>query len=167
MTISLPNGMIDKYNEACDFFINSDVIGRSCTLVYPPKRTPCINCIVKAVGTTTTNTYRHGGPAPFNFGSCPLCGGNGYKETEITGTIRLRIYWNRAEWLKIAGSINIDDAEIMVIGFMSDLPNFRKAIEILLAKDQKEAEYRTTLAGKPNPWGFGRNRYFIAYLKGA
>jgi len=167
MTISIPDGMMDKYYEACDFFIDNDYIGRACTIVYPPKRVPCDNCIVKPVGTTTTNVYRTGGPAPFPFGNCPLCGGNGYSETEITDTIRMRIYWNRSEWMRIGGNIQVEDAEAMAIGYMTDLPKLQRAIEIILIKGTNYAEYRTTLAGKPTPWGFGRNRYFVAVFKAA
>jgi hypothetical protein len=166
MTITIPDGFWDKYTEACDFFIDNDHIGRACTLVYPPKREDCINC-VKPVGSISTNIYRHGGPMPFNFGGCPLCGGNGYKEVEVTDSIRLRIYWSRADWIRIASSVVAEDAEVMIIGYMSDLPNLRKAAHIILAKDNSEAEYRATVTGKPVPWGFGRNRYFVAYLKGA
>lgn len=166
MTLSIPNSFWDKYNEACDFFIDDDHIGRSCTIVYPPKRTSCTNC-VKPVGTTSTSVYRHGGPMPFSFGSCPLCGGNGYQEEESTDTIRLRIYWNRADWIRIAGSIVVDDAEIMIIGYISDVYKLIRASNILLAKDNNENKYRTIIVGKPSPWGFGKNRYFVAYLKGA
>lgn len=165
MTISIPDSFWDRYKEACDFFIDDDHIGRACTLVYPPKRESCANCI-KPVGMSTTNTYRDGGPMPFTFGGCPLCGGDGYKETEVTESIRLRIYWSRADWIRIAGSIVAEDAEVMIIGYMSDLPKVRKAIHIKLADDNNEADYRAAVVGKPMPWGFGRNRYFVAYLKG-
>lgn len=167
MAISIPEALWTKYQEAADWFIDDDHIGRNCTIVYPPKRTACSNCTVKMVGTTTINIYKHGGPQPFNFGSCGLCGGSGYHETEVTGTMRLRIYWNRADWIRIANDINIPDAQVFVIGYMSDLPKFRRATEILLAKDQNEAEYRAVLVGQPYPWGFGRNRYFGAFLKAA
>ncbi len=167
MTINLPHGALDKYHEACDFFINDDIIGRACSVVYPPKKEICVNCTSKPVGATSTNIYRHGGPMPFKFGNCPLCGGNGYKEIETLETIRLRIYWERADWIKVGGSINVPDAEIMVIGFMSDLPKLLRSTEVRLAKDQNEAVYRATLVGKPTPHGFGRNRYFMAFLKGA
>jgi hypothetical protein len=96
-----------------------------------------------------------------------MCGGNGYKEVEITDTIRLRIYWEKSAWIRIGESTIMADAEAMVIGYMSDVPKLRRAVEIILAKDQKEAEYRTVLLGKPYPHGFGRSRYFMAYLKGA
>lgn len=167
MALNVPSGLWDKYKEAADFFIDNNNIGRSCTVVYPPKRTTCSNCTTSMIGSTSRNVYKNGGPAPFSFGSCPLCGGNGYKETESTDTIRLRIYWNRKDWIRITDNIGVGDADIMVIGYMSDLPKIKKSIEIILVSDNNESEYRATLSGKPSPWGFGRNRYFIAYLKGA
>ena len=167
MAITVPDSLFDKYREAADFFIDNDNIGRDCTVVYPPKRTSCVNCIVKPIGANTTNVYRHGGPMPFSFGNCPLCGGNGYKEVEYTTTVRLRVYWSRQDWLRIASSLVVEDADVMIIGYMADLPKVNRAIELRLADGNNEAEYRATLTGKPMPWGFGRNRYFIAFMKGA
>jgi hypothetical protein len=166
MTITLPTGLLDKYFEVCDFFIDNDMIGRNCLLIYPPKRTPCVNC-VKPVGTSTTSVYRHGGPQPYSFGNCPLCGGAAFKEVEVTGTMRMRIYWDKSAWLKIGESTLIADAIVMCIFYMSDVPKLRRAVEVLLAKDQAEAEYRVTLLGKPYPHGFSRGRYALAYFKGA
>ena len=167
MTISLPDSMWDKYYEACDFFLTDNHLSRECTIIYPPKRTPCNNCTVKPVGASSTNVYRNGGPAPFSFGACPLCGGDGYSETEVTDTVRLRIYWNRSEWIKIGGNINIDDAEAMIIGFSSDLPKIMKATQILLVKDSTTTIHPAILLGKPTPWGFGKNRYFMVFVKAA
>lgn len=166
MTLNIPNGLWDKYNEACEFFLESDYTSRECTIVYPPKRESCVNC-VKPVGMSSTNVYRHGGPAPFNFGDCPLCGGNGYKENETTDTVRLRIYWSRQDWIRIAGSIVSPDAEAMIIGYMSDLNKIRQASHIILAEDNNEEIYRAIITGQPKPWGFGKNRYFVAFVKGA
>ena len=166
MTINIPSGLWDKYHEACEFFLDDDHIGRVCTVVYPPKRVECINC-TKPVGTNSTSVYRHGGPMPFNFGSCPLCGGNGYKEIETTDSIRLRIYWSRTDWIRIATNLVGEDADAMIIGYMSDLSKVRKASNLLLAKDNNEASYRCSVVGKPTPWGFGRNKYFQAFIQGA
>jgi len=166
MAINIPNSLWDKYDEACDFFIDNDHIGRECTVVYPPKKTACANC-VNMVGMSSNNAYRHGGPMPFSFGNCPLCGGGGYKEEETTETVRLRVYWNRADWVKVAGSIVIEDADVMIIGYMTDVIKVKRASNIILVDDNNEAEYRATIAGKPTPWGLGRNRYFVAFLKGA
>ena len=167
MTISIPNSTWEKYYEACDFFLTDNHISRECTIVYPPKRIPCDNCIVKPVGAATTNVYRNGGPAPFSFGSCPLCGGDGYSETEVTDTVRLRIYWNRSEWIKIASNINVDDAEAMIIGFAADLPKIMRAAQILLVKDSQTTTHPVVLLGKPTPWGFGKDRYFMVLVKAA
>lgn len=166
MTLSLNDGIFDKYNEACDYLLDSNFTGRSCTIVYPPKKVECENCIPKPLGADSNSVYKHGGPMPFSFGNCPMCGGKGFKEIENFDTIRLRIYWTRKEWLKIANSIAVDNADVMVIGYISDLPKIQQSIEIKLAKDQSEAEYKCNLAGKPTPWGFGKNRYFAALLKG-
>jgi hypothetical protein len=137
MAITVPSGFWDKYYEACDFFLDDVHIGNVCTLVYPPRRTSCDNCVTNTIGSTSANSYRHGGPAPFNFGNCPLCGGNGYHEEEITGSITLRVYWEQKNWIKVSG-ISFPDAEVQVIGYLADLPNLLKA-----------------------------NRYFIAFLKSA
>ena len=167
MTLSIPDGLFDKYREAADWFIDNDNIGRNCLIIYPPKRTSCDNCITKMIGSTTTSVYRHGGPAPFSFGDCPMCGGNGYSEEESTDTIRLRVYWNRKDWVRITDGIGVDDADVMAIGYMSDISKVKRSIEIKLVSDNNEAEYRATVTGQPTPWGFGRNRYFVVFLKGA
>lgn len=166
MTVVIPDSVWDKYNEACDFFLDNDHIGKSCTIVYPPKKTPCNNCITP-VGASNTNIYRDGGPAPFNFGSCPVCGGSGYKETESIESIRLRIYWNRKDWIRIAGSIVSDDADVMIIGYMTDIIKVKRASNLILANENNEAQYRASIVGQPTPWGFGRKRYFLAFLTGA
>jgi hypothetical protein len=164
--LSIPSGVFNQYYEAVDWLINNNYTGHSCTLVYPPKKTVCENCTVNIIGGSSTNTYKHGGPAPFSFGNCPLCGGNGYHEEEVTGTLRVRIYWEKQAWKKYA-SVNIDDAEAMIIGYLSDLPNLIKANEIILINKQEYANIRMVLTGQPFPHGFGKDRYFIAFLKSA
>jgi hypothetical protein len=122
---------------------------------------------VRPVGAGSTNTYRNGGPAPFTFGLCPLCGGNGYRETEVSDNIQLRIYWNKADWIKIGTTINIADASAMIIGFMADVPKLLNATEIILVREQNELNCRSVLLGPPYPHGFGRDTYFMAYVKSA
>ena len=163
MTITIPSAFFNKYIEACDFFIDNDNIGKQCTLVYPSRKIACDNCVTNNIGGSSTNSYRHGGPAPFNFGRCPLCGGNGYHEEEITDTIRLRIYWEHRDWIKVS-SVSFPDADVQIIGYLSDLPKLRRANEIILL-NPKYGSWRTVLAGEPFPHGFGKNRYFMGFLK--
>jgi hypothetical protein len=79
----------------------------------------------------------------------------------------MRIYWEKSAWVKVGESTLIDSAEVMTIFHMEDVPKLRRAVEVLLAKDQTEAEYRVTLLGKPYPHGFGRSKFALAYFKGA
>ena len=164
MTISVPDTLWEKYYEACDFFIDNNYIGKACTLVYPPIKTSCAHCSTTHVGGTSTNVYVHGGPAPFSYSDCPMCGGNGYREEESTDTIRLRIYWERRNWIKVS-EIHVPDAEVQIIGYMSDLKKLRQADSIRLINDVQQATWNMMLACEPFPWGFGKNRYFVAFLK--
>ena len=167
MTISIPSEMWERYYEAADFFIDDDHIGRLCTIIYPPTKESCVNCTFNNIGGTSTNVYLHGGPAPFNFGKCPMCGGNGYRESENTDTIRLRIYWRRKDWMKIADNLVYPDADAQIIGYMADVKKLKRAIAIKLVSESQHGEWKMVLAGDIFPHGFGRNRYFMAFLKRA
>lgn len=164
MALTIPDNLFDYYNEACDALLNSSKIAKSCTLIYPPRRIECDNCVLNTIGGVSTNAYRHGGPAPFNFGKCPLCGGNGYHEEEITENINLRIYWEQRDWIKVS-EIAFPSAEVQVIGFASDLQKLRRANEILVNRESTHGVWRMVLAGQPFMHGFGKDRYFIAFLK--
>lgn len=163
MTFSIPNELFDKYREVCDYLIDHNNFGKACTIYYPPLKEECSNCETGLDGSTSTNVYRRGGPAPFGFGSCPLCGGNGYRETESTDSIRLRLYWSKKDWSKFG--VKIPDADVMCIGYLSDLPKFKRANSISLISEQKHEDFRFVTACEPFPHGFGHNRYFICFLK--
>lgn len=160
---TIPSGFFDRYYEMCDLFINDNHIGKQCTLYFPPVKSECNNCVVNHFGGISTNVYRNGGPAPFQ-GSCPVCGGNGYREEEVSASIRLRIYHEKKDWIKVS-NILIPDAEVMVIGYATDLPNVRRANEIRLISEQAGVDQRYQLAAEPFLHGFGHNRYFMAFLR--
>jgi hypothetical protein len=160
--ITLPADFWIPYFEACDFFLDDRMIGKLCTLLYPPVKTECVNCTTTSFGGISTNVYKHGGPAPF-YGTCPVCGGNGFSEVESTDTIPLRIYWQKKNWIKF-NNIVAPDAEVQVIGYTSDLTKLLRANEIMLISDQTFIEQRYQLEGEPFLHGFGKGRYFIAFL---
>lgn len=159
MAINIPQSVFDKYNEACDMFLTNDNFSRVCTLYYPPLKEECATCQAN-----NTNVFAHGGTAPFSFNSCSYCGGNGYKETEVTDTVRLRIYFQKKDWIKVA-QLAIPDAEAQIIGFMSDLPKVKNANKIKLVSEENALNLFFQLASEPLPHGFGKTRYFIAYVK--
>ena len=79
MALEIPNSVFDKLNEAILLF------NKTCTLVYPEKQERCSNCFNNSIGGRSVNSYRSGGPIPFNRGTpCPLCGGKGVKLVETT-----------------------------------------------------------------------------------
>lgn len=161
--ISIPNTLWDKYYEAADLFITE--FGSDCTIYYPPLKTECINCTISFFGGISKNVYKHGGPAPFQFGTCPMCGGNGFAESETIDSIRLRIYWNKKDWIRTAEIIASPDAEVQVIGYLTELKKIRRANYIKLVSNQNELENKYVLDGEPFFWGLKKNRYFVAYLK--
>ena len=164
--VQINQRIFDKYKEFADDFIN-DNFGVNCKLIYPPKETECVNCVFDSIGRKSSNRYKHGGPQPFNFGNCPTCSGKGFREDEATENIKLRVYYEKKSWVKIAGgTFNADDSDAQVIGFIHDMPKFDMANEIELDSDLKD--YKTlsyTKAGDSFPHGFKHDRYFISHLR--
>jgi hypothetical protein len=164
MTISIPSIVFDTYNKIVDYLLDNDNFSRVCTIYYPPIKEPCTNC-PKLAG-TSTNVWQGGEPAPFSFNSCQYCGGKGFREKEVTETIRLRIYWQKRDWVKI-GNIAVPNATCQVIGYTTDLPKLMTCKFINLISEEHAVEKDYKLAAKPFLHGFGKSRYFIAYLEDA
>lgn len=161
----IPQGLFDIYNEFADDFI-IDNFGVNCVLSYPAKKTACPNCDGNTmVGGRASNFQPHGGPAPFNNRqNCSVCGGQGFYSVPNTETIKLRCYFNKKEWAKL-GVVNIPDNSVVVIGFMSDLPKFKMANEIVVCADvQAINTWAYIKSGEPIPHGFKKNRYFMGIL---
>ncbi len=177
MTISIPQAVFDKYNEVMDYFLTDNNFSRLCKVYYPPLREPCANCNINHLGGSSSNVYQHGGPAPFSNLGCGYCGGNGYRETEVTDTLRLRIYWSKKDWITNSatlggGRFSLSDDSIVIggslaqcIGSIDDLPKILRAKEIQLLNEQKELDQRFVLASEPFLHGFGKTRYFVVYIK--
>lgn len=162
----IPDDLFDAYYEAVDEFITNDFIGKPCKVFYPPERLACDNCKVVKLASGSSNQYKTGGPIPFTHGVCPYCGGIGYKETYVSDDIRLRIYWSKRDWSKLALNVQIPEAEVMTIGFLTDITKCIRCQYIQLVSDQTAlAKYNFVLAGEPFPHGFGKDRYFVAYWK--
>lgn len=160
----IPSGIFNTYYNVVDELIDNNFIGKSCTIYYPPVSVSCDNCTTAHFGGISKNVYRSGGPAPFNRGSCPLCGGNGTKESETTATLRLRIYWSKKDWVK-QGNIQVPEADVMIMGYSTDLSKILNMNYIKLINEQTLLDGNYTLEGTPFYHGFGHNRYFVAYLK--
>ena len=141
------------------------VFGVNCTLVYPSEQQLCTNCTVSGIGGISNSVYRHGGPAPFNIGYCPLCNGQGSKPVEVEGTVKLRVYWTEKDWKKVGySSIQVPDGSVMTLGYLSDMPELLKTNELIVNSAQSGyANWRYRLSGEPFAHGFGKNRYCAAF----
>ena len=53
---------------------------------------------------------------------------------EKTEDIKIKVYWNRRDWVKVGGNIVTPDNGIQTIFFATDLPKFQKAKEYLQPK---------------------------------
>jgi hypothetical protein len=168
MTINIPSELKGFYKEAVDALMLSELTSEECEIVYPPKHTQCDNCLPGPMG-SGGNVYRNGGPRPFAFGLCPYCQGRGFKEEESTETIRLRVHFvtdrSKQELYAKINSINIEVYDAQIIGYMDDLPKIKRASRILLV-NQNAGHKRISckVIGEPNPWGFGKDLYFSAYV---
>jgi len=169
MTVSLPSGIFDIYHDVMNnVFLSHDGFSSICTVFYPPVREACVNCNTNHFGGQSSNVYQHGGPAPFNNIACVACGGNGYREREVTDTLRLRIYWSKKDWItnvNMVDNIVIPEADAQIIGKISDMPKILQAQNIKPVSQNKSIDQRYVLQGEPFLHGFGKSHYFVAYIK--
>lgn len=165
--VDIPQSVFDIYNDTVDDMINQN-FGINCKIIYPPTRVQCNNCVFDSIGRKSANRYAHGGPAPFNFGVCPTCGGAGYREQESEDTIKMRVYYTPKEFIKIANLVNIPDGAVMVIGFLTDSLKIKNSYRIIINSDLEGlASGVYEKLEEPVPWGFKKNRYFRCVLKRA
>lgn len=165
MSFSIPSGVWQAYYDVCNqIFLGDDHFSRLCTLYYPPIKEACANCTTQWMGGVSKNVFQHGGPAPVSSSDCSYCAGNGYREKEVTETVRLRIYWNKKDWIK-TGNIVVADGTAQIIGKITDLPKIRQCNEIHIVSEQRELEIRAKLISQPVFHGFGKNQFFVAYIQ--
>lgn len=157
--MDIPAEIFSTYREFADDFINSN-FGVNCRIYHKPKRIVC------SCAGVTNNRYAHGGPASkFNRG-CQYCGGDGFKEEQITENIKLRVYHERRNWIKVGNLDNLPDGVCQVIGFLTDLPAIKKCEYIVLNSAVENIQkQKYILYGEAHPHGFGRDRYFLAFMQ--
>lgn len=149
----IPNNIFDDYYKVVDELLANEYTSTS-VVYYFQKKLACPNCLEGA-----TNVYRPGGPIPFSVGVCPYCGGKNhvYEQTTSSGR-RLRVYYNKKEWIQL-GSIEFVDGMVQIRGYSSDIPTIKQCDKMKFFKDH-DVFYK--LNSTPFPYGFGE-RYFIAY----
>lgn len=162
MGIDIPDDIFDTYYEVVDEMID-DYFGVSCTLIYPPVKSLCPNCIYNSRVGSSSNKYKIGGPVPFDGGLCPVCDGNGFQEESQEESIMLRCYFDKKSWMKLGVEFKLADGGCVVYGHIRDMNKVQKANEITLNDaNSGNGVFRYRLSGEPIPHGFKKKKYFIA-----
>lgn len=162
----IPGEVIDIHEWVADEFIDGE-LGSTCTLIYPPAKNECDNCIYDPHTGRSSNVYKAGGPIPFTtHQTCPRCQGAGTLTVPATDSIRLRVYWEPSAWREIGVKIADPQGWCMVIGYMEDLTKFERANTVLINDELKNIRnFLCAREGEAQPWGFRRNRYFRQMMK--
>lgn len=149
-------------------WLDSDVIGVNTKLFYPSTFEDCPNCLSGSYGVV----YRTGGPAPFNFGQCPLCASaTCKKEVEATDLIRLRVYstdaqsFTKSRMSKIGISIDQPQGELLTIGSNADLMKIRSCNYAIFYYDEQSVagSLRYKVSSEPQPHSFGKDKLFFCF----
>lgn len=163
---NLTNDIRDKmtagFNDLLGF------LGRSCTLYYPPIQESCDNCIYDPIGNKSSNKWLHGGPMPFDFGMCPVCGGVGTRAISQTENITMQFNFNAAQWKKMPiPNIQLVDGLVLSKGLIGDYPKVRNSIYMEAALDLNNlVNLRYQLYGEPlDVYSICRGKYFTTFWK--
>ena len=161
MPINIPDSVFATYNDVIDSTF--DMFGVTCQLVSiekkeiitpydPDDNIPSVN---------TINDHRRNG-GDRNRGTKTI------KEVEVLTDIKLKVYWDFKQFVKVGGDIAIPDGSIQTVSMFSDVPALMKAAALIVHKDIKGyREYRFVRFGDPIPMGLKQNRYAACFWKRA
>lgn len=168
MSFTIPTGLILIYQEAGDALLEFGNVSRYHRVVYPPRRDSCNNCVVNSFAGVSSNVYRSGGPAPFTFGLCPICGGNGYLETENTERVKINVYDNPKHWIEIGFKVDVPDGTIQIRAYLNDLAKLMRAQSLELDYDKTQYGSRRFLRlSEMVPIGLADLKYCVGFWRKA
>jgi len=145
--LQIPSGFFQLYRDGVDELLRNPSIGEDVTLVFVNNK-ECPNC--------KNNEYNGTGTIPFST-VCIYCGGSGSIEEQTTEVIRLRVYDNRKNWLKV-GNVEFTAGRSQVLGKLEDADKIRRCSHMLVFN-----QYKYKLATDLFPHGFGQT-YFVGYI---
>lgn len=159
---TITNDIREIAQGAIDDLINE--LGKTCQVVYPPKRVFCANCVYDPIGQKSSNKYKSGGSMPFSFGTCPMCNGAGYHNESATDNITLLCAWQPQNWFILPQNIRVPAGDLQTKGFITDLPKVIACIEMIVELPvEPYIRCKFRLASQPvDPGNIIQNRYFVA-----
>jgi hypothetical protein len=151
-------GLQKLYNSTIDLMLDKEGLTSEVTLAYGVSdKEICPNCIFDSLTNKSANSYKTGGPLPFDNGViCPYCYGLGFvgKEKEFDN-IYLIVLWDSKTWINFNTDIKNTDDYIQTICAES----LRKQIEsanYMIVKNKKFERQ-----GSANYAGLGDSNYII------
>lgn len=174
MTFIIPSGLISTYNEGIDAIIEWG--GVNVQLVFPPKQVECPNCVFNSITGRSSGQYKSGGPYLFTTGDiCPYCNGEGLRFDEQTQTIKMLVYWEPKDFVKVDSAfrqISIDqtllipNSVIQTKCHFQHLPKVEQCIEIRVhAAINPFGTWTYERFKESVPHGFKSNNYILTYWK--
>lgn len=155
--ISLPNAVKNQIIVAMTNVI--DTIGKDCRIYYPSKLIVCTNC-------TSTGIWKTGGPMPFTFGVCPLCGGqNKVKTQETYDNIKMTLDWRIEKYLYLFKNLNIRDPKNTVLsrGYIYNMMQVAQSDYMKIIGVDAYKHFNFKLIAEPvDPHNLAPGQFFLA-----
>lgn len=142
------------------------MVGRKCTLFYPPLQSPCPNLAQQ--GNIANSYWVTGDPQHIHTGQlCPLCDGQNFISVEQSVIITMAIYWKPTQFNTDFPSDNRHaEGVIQTKGFCTDLTKVLNAARMESFSDLGTDLYQFKLLGEPViPGKIIPSRYFYALWK--
>ena len=161
MPINIPQSVFDKYYEVIDSTFT--IFGVTCQLVSiekkeiitpynPDDNIPHVNII---------NDHRRNN-RDRNRGTKTI------KEVEVLTDIKLKVYWDFKQFIKVGSDISVPDGSIQTISMFTDVPKLMAAKQLIVHKGiTGYREYRFVRVGDPIPMGLKQDRYAACFWKRA
>jgi|TARA_R110000744_G_scaffold238416_1_gene355904 hypothetical protein len=149
------------FNNMIDSLLEDSALTVECTLFYGvTKFDNCVNCLYDPIGKKSSNRYQNGGPVPFSFGGCPLCGGAGKKASIASESIKLAVIYNYKQFMDIGTPVNNPDGVIQTISEKESTPKLKRAKELQTSTDiANYGQHKFERISDPQPVGFGNNEF--------
>jgi hypothetical protein len=166
----ISDGLKQLFNDAIDSLLYDDALTRPCLLIFGGRFEDCNNCVFDPIGNKSSNRFQAGGPVPFPNGfTCPMCGGSGKRQVEVTEDVNLMVIWDSRNWIElgVAGSrpsrsVHTPLQFAQTLSKLSTWASLNRANEAILDTDARP--YKTlkyVRMGDPELCGIGSSRYVI------
>lgn len=161
--IQITNDLIGIYQGRIDAIINQ--LGKNVRLQFPPRRSPCPNCVFDAIRNRSTGIYITGGPRPFQRKrECPWCKGRGFEEIVVEKCIKCLVRWNPRDIREYGISLKDHKDVVRFKTFATEFDDLERAQTAISNYDIRgQLTLRVRLIRPPILTGLRDSRYCISF----